>query len=138
LALTVLPVHQAFAKALEAGVPIERLSFSSDAQGSLPIFDENGQLVGLDVGKAISLFETVRNAVNLSEIPFHVALQTITSTPARLLKLTSKGSIGVGLAADLVMINPKYLAIDTVIARGQVMVENGLPTKHGTFEKPNI
>ncbi len=130
-----IPAHQALAKALEVGVPIERLSFSSDAQGSLPNFDEKGQLVGLDVGKADSLLESIRSAVNLSGVPFHVALQTITSTPARLLKLTSKGSIGVGLAADLVMLQPETLDIDTVISRGQVMLENGTPIIGGTFEE---
>ncbi|MEN1758845.1 beta-aspartyl-peptidase [Anoxynatronum sibiricum] len=126
--------HEALAKALDAGIPIERLSFSSDAQGSLPAFDHQGNLTGLAVGKASSLLQSVQDAVTAAGVSFPTALQAITSTPASHLKLAGKGRIGVGMAADLVLVEPGSLLVDTVIARGQVMVAEGKPVKRGTFE----
>jgi beta-aspartyl-dipeptidase (metallo-type) len=36
---------------LDAGVAVERITFSSDGQGSLPIFDANNEMIGLGYGK---------------------------------------------------------------------------------------
>ena len=126
--------HEALARALDAGIPIERLSFSSDAQGSLPAFDEKGNLTGLAVGKASSLLQAVHDAVALGGVDFPAALQAVTATPASHLKLRRKGRIALGMDADLVLVQPHSLIIDTVIARGQVMVTEGKPVVRGTFE----
>ena len=55
---------------LAAGVSIDNITFSSDGQGSLPVFDEKGQFLGLGVGKLDSLFAEVRKSVNDEGIPF--------------------------------------------------------------------
>ena len=44
-----------------------------------------------------------------------------------------KGSVAAGLDADLVVLN-RELAVDTVIARGRVMVRGGEPLVKGPFE----
>lgn len=120
--------------ALENGVPVENVSFSSDGQGSLPLFDEKGEFIGLGVGRVTSLFNEVRNAVITQNIPVETALKVITLNPARFLKLHNKGCIEVGKDADLVLLD-RDLEIDTVIARGQIMVENKEIKVKGTFEK---
>jgi beta-aspartyl-dipeptidase (metallo-type) len=119
---------------LEAGVPIDRITFTSDAQGSLPAFNERGEFIGLRIGKVNSLYKEVRDAVLHEEIPLETALQTITSNPARVLKLKEKGVLAEGLHADLVLLNKKDLNIDSVIALGQVMVQDGNAVIKGTFE----
>ena len=48
---------------LDKGVSIDKISFSSDGQGSLPRFNEKKEFVGLGVGKVTSLFNQVRDAV---------------------------------------------------------------------------
>lgn len=120
-------------KTLENGVPVKNVSFSSDGQGSLPVFDEKGEFVGLQVGEVISLFNEVRDAIRLQHIPIESTLQVITSNPARNLKLNNKGSIQVGKDADLLLLD-KDLEIDTVIARGQIMIKNKEVIVKGTFE----
>jgi beta-aspartyl-dipeptidase (metallo-type) len=50
------------------------------------------------------------------------------------LKLSNKGSIQTGKDADIVLLQKETLAISTVIARGQMMVEKGVPLIKGTFE----
>ena len=119
---------------MKNGIPVENVTFSSDGQGSLPLFDEKGEFIGLGVGKVSSLFEAFRNSVRKENIPVETALKVITSNPARNLKLHNKGRIDIGKDADLVLLD-RDLEIDTVIARGQIMVENREIRVKGTFEK---
>ncbi|WP_340373239.1 beta-aspartyl-peptidase [Peribacillus sp. FSL E2-0218] len=120
---------------LESGVPIIQITFSSDGQASLPYFNQDGEFAGLQVGNVSSLFHEVRDAVMDEGVPLETAIQVITANPARILKLKNKGKIGVEMDADLVLLKKDTLAIDTVIARGKVMVERGVPIIKGTFEK---
>ncbi len=120
-------------KALEKGVAIENVSFSSDGQGSLPIFDDKGNYIRLGVGKVSSLFNEVKDAIKHQNIPLETALKVITSNPARNLKLNNKGKIEVGKDADIVLLD-KDLEIDTVIARGQIMVKEKKVVVKGIFE----
>jgi beta-aspartyl-dipeptidase (metallo-type) len=119
---------------LDNEVPIDRISFSSDGQGSLPRFNEKKEFVGLGVGKITSLFSQVRDAVLYDDIPFETAVKVITSNPAAALKLNSKGRLLINFDADLVLLNKESLDIDTVIARGQTMMLNKELLVKGTFE----
>ena len=128
------PAPRALKKALDAGVPVENITFTSDGNGSLPRFDASGNLTGLSVGSPASLYEAVRAAVTEEGVPLEQALQVITANPARILKLPRKGEIREGGAADLVLLDRTSLAIDTVIAGGALMVKKGSPVVRGTFE----
>ncbi|MFY0760411.1 beta-aspartyl-peptidase [Metabacillus dongyingensis] len=119
---------------LERGVSINQITFSSDGQASLPYFNEAGDFAGLQVGRVSSLFKEVRSSVLDEGIPLESALQVITSNPARILKLNNKGEIREEKDADLVLLDKEKLTIDTVIAKGKVMVEGGVPIIKGTFE----
>ncbi|MDG4656350.1 beta-aspartyl-peptidase [Ectobacillus antri] len=119
---------------LEAGVPIGAITFSSDAQASLPSFSSDGEFLGLQVGRISSLFKAVREAVLEEQIPLEVALQTITSTPATVLKLSQKGTIAKGKDADIVLLEKDTLTIHTVFAKGNMMVFDGQAIVKGTFE----
>jgi beta-aspartyl-dipeptidase (metallo-type) len=119
---------------LERGVSINQITFSSDGQASLPYFNEDGDFAGLQVGRVSSLFKEVRSSVLDEGVPLESALQVITSNPARILKLKNKGEIREEKDADLVLLDKEKLTIDTVIAKGKVMVEGGVPIIKGTFE----
>lgn len=119
---------------LEKDIPISSITFSSDGQASLPYFDEMGEFKGLKVGKTASLFREVRDAVLNEKVPLEQALQVITSNPAQVLKLSQKGNIQKGKDADLVILDKETLTIQTVIAKGQIMVAQGSPLVKGTFE----
>ena len=127
-----ISASSAFCIALENQVDDSHITFSSDGQGSLPLF-EDGLFVGLGVGKVTSLYNEVRNCVIKEHIPLSTALKPVTSNPATLLKLTGKGRIEEGNDADLVIID-QDLSIDTVICGGTVMIEHGAVIVKGTFE----
>lgn len=120
---------------LDQGVAEDRITFSSDGQGSLPIFNEKKEFIGLGVGKVTSLFQEVQEAVLNENIPFEKAIKTITSNPAAILKLKGKGRIEKGYDADLCLLDKSTLEINTVIAKGKIMIQDKEIKVYGTFER---
>jgi beta-aspartyl-dipeptidase (metallo-type) len=119
---------------LDAGVDPGRITFTSDGQGSLPAFDAQGRLQRLEVGRVTSLFAEVRDAVLVEQVPLETALQVVTSSPARILKLRGKGELSPGADADIVLLEPSTLEIRGVIARGRWLMRDGRVLVKGTFE----
>ncbi|MEA5109190.1 Isoaspartyl dipeptidase [bioreactor metagenome] len=120
---------------LDAGVPAEHITFTSDACGSLPGFDPvSGDLVRLESGLPASNLTELRDAVLDEKIPLETALQVLTSNPARILKLKRKGKIAQGLDADLLLLNQNF-EIHSVYALGVSLMENYKILKKGTYEK---
>ena len=109
---------EALVALLESDVPADRISFSSDANASLPRFDGEGRLIELRCGQIASLWQECVRACALG-VSLEVALGAVTANPARALGLAGKGAIGVGLDADLLLIDPNTLAIQRVMSGGQ-------------------
>ena len=119
---------------LERGVSSNNITFSSDGQGSLPAFNDQGEFIGLDVGSCQSLFKEVRNAVLEEQLDMAIALKVITTNPAKILKLRGKGAVKNGFDADLVLLDRDTLEIDTVLAKGKPMILHKDILHKGTFE----
>lgn len=126
---------KALKQLLDAGVALDNFTMTSDGQGSLPYFDENNHFIGMGVGSAKSLLVGIKEAVQKENIPLEIALRAITTNPARILKLEGKGKIQVGNDADLCILDKETLRIDSVIAKGQIMVKEQEVKVWGTFEK---
>ncbi|MBE9887457.1 beta-aspartyl-peptidase [Enterococcus durans] len=126
---------KALKQLLDAGVALDNFTMTSDGQGSLPYFDENNHFIGMGVGSAKSLLVGIKEAVQKENIPLEIALRAITTNPARILKLEGKGQIQVGNDADLCILDKETLTIDSVIAKGQIMVKEQEVKVWGTFEK---
>lgn len=108
---------------LDEGIGLDQFTMTSDGQGSLPYFDENNQFIGLGVGSSRALMVGIKEAVHVEQIPLEIALRAITSNPAKILKLAQKGRIAPGMDADLCLLNQDTLDVETVIAKGKVMVD---------------
>ncbi|MGG4169978.1 beta-aspartyl-peptidase [Rossellomorea vietnamensis] len=119
---------------LDAGVPVEQITYTSDGQASLPDFDGDGELIGLQIGQVSSLYNEVKDAVLVERIPLETAIKVITSNPAKILKLKHKGHVEVERDADLVLLDNDSLEVRSVFARGKLMVDNGEAVVKGTFE----
>lgn len=110
---------QALANALDQGVNINQLTMSSDGNASLPVFDEAGKLIDLQVGEVKSLHAAMKEAVQEFSVPLVEALTSITKSPANILGLTTKGRIEQNLDADLVLLDKATLDILAVYSRGK-------------------
>jgi len=124
----------ALAEALYLGVPPMQLTLSSDGNASLPLYNDDGELQGLQVGQVQSLYQSFREAVVQHQVTFANALTSVTAAPAAILGLKQKGQLIAGLDADVLLIRREDLQLDTVIAKGQMLVQHGQALCRGTFE----
>lgn len=125
---------EAVLQGLAAGVSAAQMSMSTDGHASLPVFDKAGRLETLTVGDMASLHRELVYGIHTLGIDPSSLLHTITQTPADILGLVDTGVIAEGSYADVLLLDPDSLAIQTVICRGQWMLHEGECIKLGTFE----
>ena len=106
---------------------------SSDGNGSMPIFDAEGNTIGVGVASEITMFTELRDMIRDEGIDPSVAIGFVTSNVARALKLSTKGHVEAGFDADFVVVDGDF-KLNQVWARGQEMVKDGAPIVFGTFE----
>lgn len=114
------------------GVPFDRITLSSDGHGSMPRFNEAGEMVGLGIGSIMCDIETIRELKD--ELGVEKALTPMTKTVAGALGLETKGGIAVGKDADLLFLT-KDLDIDWVFMMGKVAMRKGEVVMKGAFEE---
>lgn len=118
--------------ALAADVPFDRITLSSDGHGSMPRFNEAGEMVGLGIGSIMCDIETLRELKD--ELGVEKALTPMTKTVAGALGLETKGGIAVGKDADILFLT-KDLDIDWVFMMGKVAMRKGEVVMKGAFEE---
>lgn len=126
------PADEALVRYLDAKLPPGGVTVSSDAGGCLPVFDAEGRVSSMDVGRPAALGATLRTLLERGE-PLARVLPAFTANVARLLKLPRKGHIAPGADADLVVLDASG-DIRDVMVRGQWHVRNGRAVRRGTFE----
>ncbi|MCX6234237.1 MAG: beta-aspartyl-peptidase [Bacteroidetes bacterium] len=106
---------------LDSGVPLDHITFTSDACGSLPGFDpETGKLIKIEMGLPSSILREIKAAVLVDGVPLEQVLQVATSNPADILKLPGKGYIRDGYDADLLLLDPEFNIVH-LMAMGKIM-----------------
>lgn len=108
------------------------ITMSSDAGGSMPIFDESGKLLSLKTELPSTDMETIKMCISRG-MSIEDAIIPLTSSPAKLLKLNSKGNIKENYDADILLLD-KNFNIHTVIAKGKIMADNYKAVVRGSFE----
>lgn len=124
---------RAIVELLRSGVPLEHITLSSDGCGSLPDFDERGDLIRLAIGQPKSIMTELLATVREEALPLEQALKVVTSNVADVLKLRRKGRVAIGMDADVVLLDADD-QIRHLVARGNLMVRDGVRLRRGTFE----
>ncbi|MHB8054020.1 MAG: beta-aspartyl-peptidase [Candidatus Aminicenantales bacterium] len=127
-----LSVETAIRLLREGGVPPERMTVSSDGNGSCPVFDVAGNLTGLTVASPGSLLKTFRSLVDRKILTLGEAACLFSANPASIYQLPAKGAIEPGRDADLLVFD-KNLELTGVIARGRILMAGGELRVKGTF-----
>jgi beta-aspartyl-dipeptidase (metallo-type) len=117
---------------LQTGAPPENVTVSSDGGGCLPVFDEQGEMLSMDIGSPASLAATLKRLLEKG-VPLESALPAFTSNVARLLRLHDKGYIDVNGSADFVVLDDGHRISDVMVG-GVWHVKDGKQEIAGTFE----
>jgi beta-aspartyl-dipeptidase (metallo-type) len=126
-------VETAVRLCLEKNVPLAQVTVSSDSNGSLPVFDKLGNLVGLTIATQRTLFKKFRSLVGRTILTLEQAAQLFAANPARFYKLHQKGEIKEGKNADVILLD-QDLNLTDVIAKGRIMMTGGKLLAKGTFK----
>lgn len=112
----------------------ERISLSSDAYGSLPVFDEEGNVTGISYVTCSCLLQTLKILMNQHHVPVEACLTLLTTTPASILKKEGvKGSICAGADADLLVFDENW-EIRSIFSRGRLAMQEGEMLIKGVYE----
>jgi beta-aspartyl-dipeptidase (metallo-type) len=112
--------------------PLDRITVSSDSNGSMPVFDDRGILAGLTIATQKSLWENFRFLNNEGILNLEESIPLFSTTPAVFYKLDQKGEIKPGKDADLLLLD-KDLNLTASFAMGKKMMAGGTLCVKGTF-----
>jgi len=142
---TVVPVEDKSSRTIKAskavkrlsenGVSIERITMSTDGNGSIPKWNEKKELSGMAVASVSCLHKEFIDIIKKEKMSIQDAVRVSSTNIAKHLKLDQKGEIKEGKDADLLVLDKGSLQIKQVIAKGKIMMENEKMMKFGAFEK---
>jgi beta-aspartyl-dipeptidase (metallo-type) len=124
-----IPASKALRRLIDEGIPLENITFTSDSGA---YHNDKGRDVILPVDLCAKEF---RLMVKDEGISIPEALAPLTINPARIYRLDDKkGSLESGKDADVLLWDDD-LKVDTVIAKGKVVVEAGKAVVRGRLEE---
>jgi beta-aspartyl-dipeptidase (metallo-type) len=118
---------------LESGAPANRITMSSDGGGCLPVFNEQGEIVEMDIGRPSLLMATLQSLLDQG-IPMEKVLPAFTSNVADILRFADRGRVRDGACADFIILDNQNAISDVVIA-GIFHIQSGEQQVFGQFEK---
>lgn len=112
--------------------PEGSLSLSTDSNGSMPVWNDKKEMVGISAGKISSLHETVKAMTKY--VPLEEAIVPSTKNVARALNLyPKKGCLAAGSDADIQLLD-SGLNLKTLFANGSCLLLNGELKAKAYFE----
>ncbi len=130
-----IELSKAIKRLLKNGISIEKITISTDGNGSIPKFNEKKEFVGMRIASVSSLHKEFINIVKEENISIEEVTHVTSTNIAKHLKLAKKGEIRAGKDADIIALDRDTLKIKHVIARGKTLMEDEEVVKFGTFEK---
>jgi len=130
-----LSVESAIRAIQAQDLSLSQVTVSSDSNGSLPVFNAQGELTGLTIATEDTLLRALRSLIGRKILTLETAAGVFAANPARFYKLKAKGRIAVGKDADLIILDAD-LRLTDVFALGRRMMADGRLLARGTFS-PN-
>jgi beta-aspartyl-dipeptidase (metallo-type) len=119
--------------ALERGVPLSRITFSSDGNAGVVTRDASGNVTSYRRAPLDKNLEQVVKLIQEGGVDPSDAFRLVTTNPAANLSLPAKGRIIAGADADFCLFDEHFTLRD-VFARGEALVREGIVVKKGNFE----
>ncbi|MDR1381066.1 MAG: beta-aspartyl-peptidase [Tannerella sp.] len=126
--------HLCVLKALKAGVPVGRMTFSSDGHGGVRRIDPVTKISTYTPAPLDLNLKEMTLLVEEGNLPLEQALQLITTNPAKNMNLKDKGRIRTGYDADLCFLDER-LNLTDVFAKGECVMKDGIILKKGKYDQ---
>lgn len=110
--------------ALDQGLSIEKMTFSTDGHAGLTKNDAQGNAIGFRAAAINENLNEMVKLVKLGGLPLEEALKLVTTGPANNLGLAHKGQLRPGADADMCWFDDD-LQLTDVWCRGQAMMRHG-------------
>ncbi len=95
---------------------LDRVTMTSDGNGSAPIWDELGNMIGMGKGSSKVLLADLKKATQRGVIPFEETLRTITTIPAAVYGLkNSAGRIVENGTANFAVLDENLDLVETIL-----------------------
>lgn len=123
-----LSVAQSLSLLIAKGMGLDRVTVSSDGNGSAPAAE--------GISRMNQLLQDLRSCIWDNKLDFSTVIKTATLNPAKVLKLyPQKGCLQPGSDADILVLRKSDLSIYRLLAKGEVAVEDKKAVKKGRYEK---
>ena len=114
----------ALAALREGDADLSRISFSSDAGGSLPLY-RDGELVGLQAAAPSALNDLLAETLQKAPDQLPAVIAGLTANPAAALRLPGVGRLLAGGPADLLLADAQSGRVTDVMAKGRWLMRDG-------------
>lgn len=115
-------------------IPLDNITFSTDGNGSTSKYDHEGNIVEISAMSVDTLHYQTKRLIKDFNFNVGDAIRFITSNVSKVLNLyPQKGVLRKGSDADILLLDENY-DIDTVIAKGKVMMMDKKVLVTGTYE----
>lgn len=121
-----ISIGEAIRTLLEKKASLSQVTISSDSNGSLPAFDDKGNLLGLTIANQKSLLKNIRHLVQKKILKLQDAVKLLTVNPAFFYKLHQKGEIQTGNDADLLLLDKNMNMTDSFAMGRMIMADKKL------------
>ncbi len=115
--------YKSVLEAMDAGLSIDQMTFSTDGHAGLDKRDDKGNLIGIKKAPIQANLNEVVALINEGGVAIEEAIKLVTVNPAKNVGLKHKGRIAIGFDADFCCFNHSMELTD-VIAKGKVMMED--------------
>ena len=114
--------------------PEGSVTISTDSNGSLPVWNERNEMIGITAARITAMHETIRAMVQMQHCPLERAIKPVTENVAKALNLyPAKGVLAAGSDADIVLLDDN-MDVSTVYAMGRCMLRDKEMQVHANFE----
>lgn len=112
----------------------EYITVSTDSNGSVPVWNEQKEMIGIGTGRMSTMHEMVRCLVREEGMPLERAIRPCTINAANALSLPEKGRLEAEADADIVLLDDD-LNVQGVFAAGRELLREGELTFTPKFSK---
>ena len=127
-----ISIASAVKRCQEKNASLDRITVSSDSNGSMPVFNDQGRLTGLTIATQKSLWANFRHLLTERILNLQESISLFSTTPAVFYNLEQKGEIKPGKDADLLLLDKDFNCISS-FAMGRKMMADGKTLVRGTF-----